>query len=211
MMNLRCATVCWFRIFKEMALQEATIMGGIEIPLGQYPPGIQAGKTFIPIREDCIEELLVTKVIRKPIVPGHSDKSVKNLIGYVDLKKYKDGERVLIVPNPKSHSKVHLLVMLYAEGKRIEITANDANNGMILGYQIWNTDQPAYDPWQIVQILAIAKTGDELKISYSDGPEKYEGVLTCKDEKGGRKLSFQVNRQGEGPMKLFREEADTPC
>lgn len=205
-MNLRCATVSWFPPFKELNLQEVSIMGGIEIPLDLYPPGIQAGETFIPIKEDCIEDLLEIKVVHKPIVPWFFQKSVKNVIRYVDFKKQKGGERVLTTPNLKSHSKVHLLVVLYAKGKRLEITASD---GMIIDQQIWNTDQPAYSPWQIVKILAIVKTGDNIKIFSSDTPnEKYEGVLHCEDEKGGRKLIFQVNRLGEGETKLFREEAE---
>lgn len=206
-MNLRCATVYWFSPFKELNLQEINIMGGIEIPLDRYPPGIQAGETFIPIQEACIEELLEIKVVRKPIVPWFFQKSVKNVVRYVDLKKQKDGQRILTIPNLKSHSKVHLLVVLYAKGKRLEITAN--NNGMIIDQQIWNTDQPAYSPWQIVKILAIVKTGDELKILSSETPsEKYEGVLHCEDKKGGRNLIFQVNRLGAGEMTLFREEAE---
>ncbi|MFA4880732.1 MAG: hypothetical protein WC650_03880 [Candidatus Doudnabacteria bacterium] len=205
-MNLRCVTVYWFQPFNELTLQEVNIMGGIEIPLDRYPPGIQVGETFIPIKEDCIEDLLEIKVVRKPIVPWFSKKTVKNVIRYVDLKKQKGGEKVLTAPNLKSHSKVHLLVVLYAKGRGLEITAGD---GMIIDQQIWNTDQPAYNPWQIVKILAIVKTGNELKILSSETPnEKYEGLLTCEDQRGGRKLIFKVNRLGAGEMKLFREEAE---
>ncbi|MDD5626755.1 MAG: hypothetical protein PHW01_01945 [Patescibacteria group bacterium] len=205
-MNLRCATVYWFSPFKELNLQEVGIMGGIEIPLDRYPPGIQVGETFIPVQEACIEELLKIKVVRKPIVPWFSRKSVKNLVRYVNLQKKRGGKRILAAPNLKSHSRVHLLVVLYAKGRGLEITASD---GMIIDQQIWNTDQPAYNPWQIVKILAIVKTGNELKVSSSDTPgEKYEGVLTCADKRGGRNLIFKVNRLGVGEMKLFRENAE---
>lgn len=206
-MNLYCATAYWFSPFKELTLQEVNIMGGIEIPLDRYPPGIQAGETFISIQETCIEKLLEIEVVRKPIVPWFSQKSVKNVVRYINLKEQKNGQRILTIPNLRSHSKVHLLVVLYAKGKRLEITASD--DRMIIDRQIWNTDQPAYSPWQILKILAIVKTGDELKISSSITPnEKYEGVLRCEDKRGGRNLIFKVNRLGAGEMTLFREAAE---